>query len=746
VIMLPRTTAFGYFAQNFVGLAERLTDHLAHPAPGRARERLWKFRAKQVVLATGAIERPLVFGGNDRPGVMLAGAARSFVNRWAVKPGTRAVLFTADDAGYGAAHDLARAGIEIAAVAELRDAPGCDIAGLPVRPRSVVVGTSGRLHVRAAELRSLEGGATERVACDLLLMAGGWTPSLHLFSQSRGKLEFDGERQVFLPGAPAQDQICAGACRGLAGLAACLADGYAAGARAAGLSGVQPSPRVEGEVIPRGGFHGAVPGTPRGKAFVDFQNDVTASDIALAVREGFRSIEHVKRYTTAGMATDQGKTSNMNALALAADALGQPMPVVGLTTFRMPYTPVTFGTFAGHARGALLDPVRRTPMHPWAAANGAVFEDVGQWKRAHHFAGPGETGADAVARECRAARGAVGLFDASTLGKIEVVGPDAAAFLDRIYINALGGLAPGRCRYGLMLNEAGFVMDDGIVARLSADRFQLTTTTTGVGHVLAHMEDFLQTEFTDLCCWLTQVTDQWAVIAIQGPRSRSVLAPLVDGIDLSPEALPHMSVREGRIRGIPARLFRVSFTGELGFEINVPAGHGPDVWDALRESGEGHGMMPYGTEAMHVMRAEKGYIIVGRETDGTVTPDDLGLGWMIGRGKRDFIGKRSLARPDLVATGRMQLVGLLTEEPSIVLEEGAQLVAERASAPGTPSIGHVTSSYWSPVLGRSIALALVADGRARMHELLFVPTPRGLVSALVSSPVFYDPEGIRLRA
>ncbi len=744
VTILPRTTAFGYFAQNFVGLAERLTDHLARPAPGHARERLWKVRAGQVVLATGAIERPLVFGGNDRPGVMLAGAARSFANRWAVKPGTRAVLFTADDSGYAAARDLAGAGVEIAAVAELRDAPGCDTADLPVRASTVVVNTAGRWRVRNVELMPRGGGPVERVSCDLLLMAGGWTPSLHLFSQSRGKLVFDAERQVFLPGEPAQDQSCAGACRGLAGLAACLADGHAAGARAAGVSAARPAPRVEGEIVPSGGFHGAVPGTALGKAFVDFQNDVKVGDIALAVREGFRSIEHVKRYTTTGMATDQGKTSNMNALAIAADALARPMPQVGLTTFRTPYTPVTFGTFAGHSRGTLFDPVRRTPMHDWAASRGAVFEDVGQWKRAHHFPHHGETAEDAVARECRAVRGAAGLFDGSTLGKIEVVGPDAAEFLNRLYVNAWSKLAPGRCRYGVMLNEAGFVMDDGVVGRLAPDRFHVTTTTSGAAHVLAHMEDFLQTEFADLRCWLTSVTEQWAVIAVQGPRARDIITPLIEDIDLSPAAFPHMSVAEGRICGVRTRLFRVSFTGELGFEINVPAGHARPVWDAVWESGQPHGITPYGTEAMHALRAEKGYIVVGQETDGTVTPDDLGLGWAIGRTKRDFVGKRSLARPDIMAPGRMQLVGLLTDDPATVLDEGAQITTEPAPSAGTRADGHVTSSYRSATLGRSIALALLADGRARMGETVFVPMPAGAVAARVVSPVSYDPTGARL--
>ncbi len=737
VTILTRTTAFGYFAQNFIALAERLTDHLAAPPPGLARERLWKLRAAKVILATGAIERPLVFAGNDRPGIMLASAARDYVARWAVRPGTRAVLFTADDSGYAAAFELARAGVEIAAVADLRPQAGCDTGNLPVRLATTIHGTTGTLRVATADLASVRGGGgVERVSCDLLLMAGGWTPSLNLFSQSRGRIMFDAGRRMYLPGEPAQDVVCAGACHGVFGLAACLADGAMAG------GGGTPALSVSGEIVPAGGFAGAVPGTNPKKAFVDFQNDVKASDIGLAVREGFRSIEHLKRYTTTGMATDQGKTSNINALAIASQALDVAMARLGLTTFRMPATPVTFGSFAGHSRGALFDPVRHTPLHDRAVALGAVFEDVGQWKRAHHLPRPGEAVAEAVARECLAVRERAGLFDASTLGKIEVAGPDAASFLERMYVNGFAKLAPGRCRYGLMLNEAGFVMDDGVIGRLAADRFHVTTTTGGAAAALHHMEDYLQTEFTGLRCWLTSVTEQWAVIAVQGPRAQAIVAPLVEGVDLS--ALPHMSVAECHVAGVAARLFRVSFTGEMGFEINVPAGHGPAVWDAVWAAGRAHGLEPYGTEAMHVLRAEKGYIVVGQDTDGTVTPDDLGLGGMIGRAKGDFVGRRSLLRPDLVALGRMQLVGLLSEDKAVMLEEGMQIVAQ--SGAGSRAGGHVTSSYRSPTLGRPIALAMLAGGRARTGETVRIATASGAVAAKVTRPVFLDPEGARPHA
>ena len=709
VTCLPRTTVFGYFPHNFLGLAERLTDHLADPGD-RARERLWQVRAKQVSLATGAIERPLVFAGNDRPGIMLAGAARTYLDRYGVLVGKRVVVFTACDTAYAAAVALHRAGSQVVAILDLRDSPGgpevaaVREAGIAVYPASSIVGTQGRLRVR-----SVTTGAGLRIACDAVLMSGGWTPSVHLYSQARGKLVYDEERQFFRPAGPLPGLRCVGACNG--------------------------------DLPESGGFLGVVPGQRGGPAFVDFQNDVKASDIQGAVAEGFRSIEHVKRYTTTGMATDQGKTSNMDALAIAAQQLGQPLPSVGLTTFRMPYTPVTLGLFAGAARGELFDPVRQAPLHDWAQAAGAVFEDVGLWKRARAFPRGGEDLHAAVARECRTVREAAGLFDASTLGKVEVVGPDAAEFLNRLYTNSWSKLAVGRCRYGLMLTEAGFVMDDGVVARLTVDRFHVTTTTTGAPRVLAQMEDYLQTEFPELKVWLTSTTEQWAVIAVQGPRARAILAPHVSDIDL---AMPHMSVREGRVAGVPARLFRVSFTGELGFEVNVPAGQAQRVWDVLWAEAAKHGACAYGTEAMHVLRAEKGYIIVGQDTDGTVTPDDLGLGWAIGRSKPDFVGKRSLLREDLIKADRPQFVGLLTVDPVRVPEEGAQIVPVAAPAVGSHALGHVTSAYSSATLNRSIALGLVEGGRGRMGEVVHLTTASGTIPAVIAEPVFYDREGGRL--
>ena len=757
VTILPRTTALGYYNHNHIALVERVTDHLADPSPKLPRERLWQVRAKRVVLATGSHERPLVFADNDRPGIMLAESIRVFVNRYAVAPGRNIVFATSCSSAYAAAVDARDAGLAVTMV-DLRLEADCgpEVADLRARGCQVltghtVVGSTGRKRVSglivAPILSDGRVGARHTIPCDCVGMSGGWTPAVHLFSQSRGKLRFDPAIDAFVPGTSAQAERSAGAANGAYDLSECLRQGWIAGAEASenlsrrefeatpSLTGFQPV-----RVLP------SDRDANRARAFIDFQNDVTAKDIKLAVREGFESIEHVKRYTTTGMATDQGKTSNMNALGLVAGVLDRPIPAVGTTTFRPPYTPVTFGAFVGPNRDRLFDPIRTTPIHQWAADRGAVFENVGLWKRAWYFPQAGEDMHAAVARECKAVRSGVGIFDASTLGKVEVVGPDAAEFMNRIYTNAWLKLEPGKCRYGLMLKEDGYIMDDGVVARLAHNRFHVTTTTGGAPRVLAHMEDFLQTEWPNLKVFLTSITEQYAVIAVQGPKAREVIAPLVADIDLSNDAFPHMSVRTGFICGVPCRLFRVSFTGELGYEINVPADYGQAVWEAVFERGQAFGITPYGTETMHVLRAEKGFIIVGQETDGTVTPDDVGLSGLVAKTKTDFVGKRSLGRPDLVAAGRKQLVGLTTADSNEVLEEGAQIVADPEQPIPMRMLGHVTSSYWSSNCERSIALALVAGGRTRMGQRLYVTTPTGFVAVKVCEPIFFDPTGERVHA
>jgi sarcosine oxidase, subunit alpha len=758
VTLLPRTTAFGYYNHNHVALAQRITDHIENAPHNLPRERLWQVRAREVILATGAHERPLVFADNDRPGIMLAESVRAFINRYAVAPGRNIVFVTSGASVYQAAADARKAGLSVTIV-DIRPEADCGSEAASLRQRGVkvltghtVIAATGRKRVTGLIVAPLNGdggvGPRWTLSADCVGMSGGWTPSVHLFSQSRGKLRFDAEIDAFVPGRSVQAERSIGAARGSYDLAECIAEGFAAGdalaAPTAQRRQVSATPTLTGfrpvRVLPTDADASRV------RAFVDFQNDVTAKDIRLAVREGFESVEHVKRYTTTGMATDQGKTSNMNALGLVAGILDKQIPAVGATTFRPPYTPVTFGTLVGPATKALFEPARTTPIHGWAEEHGAEFENVGAWKRAWYFPKRGETMHEAVARECKAVRERAGIFDASTLGKIEVVGPDAAEFMNRIYVNAWSKMKPGACRYGLMLKEDGFIMDDGVVARLAADRFHVTTTTGGAARVLAHMEDYLQTEWPDLRVFLTSITEQYAVIAVQGPKAREVIAPLISGVDLSNAAFPHMTVRTGFISGVPARLFRVSFTGEIGYEINVPADHGRAVWEAVCEAGQRHGITPYGTETMHVLRAERGYIIVGQETDGTVTPDDIGLGGMIAKAKPDFIGKRSLARPDIVAAGRKQLVGLVTEDPHFVLEEGAQIVDDCRQPMPMKSLGHVTSSYWSATCGHSIALALVAGGRDRIGSTLHVTTPDSFAEAKVTAPVFFDETGARANA
>lgn len=737
VTLLPRTTAFGWFPGNMVGLCERLTAHLASPPAGMPRERLWQVRAAQIVLASGAAQRPLVFPHNDRPGVMLADAARTYLYRYGVKAGRRVAVATAHDSAYQVALDLLAGGISVAAIADTRPEPPRALseqaraAGIPVHAGCAITGTSGRLRVREV---AIEGQAA--IQCDLLLICGGWTPAAHLFSQARGVLRFDPAIGAHVPAAAVPSIQAAGACTGRFGLPECLEVGYAAGDAA--TRGNAPERRfvVANSVLDGGGTTTAM--TVHAKAFVDLQNDVTTKDLKAAISEGFRSVEHIKRYTTTGMATDQGKTSNVNALTAAANLMQLPVDAIGHTTFRMPYTPVTFGALAGVARGRLFEPVRVPPSHEWALRTNALFEDAGTWKRARCFPRTGEHAHSAAARECLAVRGAVGVLDASTLGKIEVTGPDAAEFLERMYACRVKDLAKGRCRYAVMLNEAGYVLDDGVIARLAHDRFHITTATSGAATVLNHLEDYLQTEFAELRVWLTPTTEQWAAIAVQGPSAPDVIASLAGSEFL---VMPHMTVREGLVRGVPMRLFRVSFTGEAGYEINVPAGYAQDIWDAVLLAGAPYGIMPYGTDAMHILRAEKGYVIVGQDTDGTTTLDDIGL-LRMSRGKSDFVGKRSLARADMTRPDRPQLVGLLSADNRAVLEEGAQIVDPAAPR---KSLGYVTSAYFSATLQKPIALALLAGGRKRLRERLRIIMPGGDIDVLVEHPLFYDPSGARLR-
>jgi sarcosine oxidase, subunit alpha len=721
VTLLPRTTAFGWYPGQMIGLVERLTDHQEHPSENHPRERLWHVRAGRVILATGATERPVTFPGNDRPGVMLASAARTYLHRYGVKVGQRAVIVTADDSGYRCALDLVAAGIDVAGVVDQRPYTDSEAAsavqaqGITIHAEMTVTGTEGRLRVHSVYLSNRTGV----IPCDVVLMAGGWTPTVHLAGQTRAALAFDPGS-----GAPVPTEGAIGGCAGVFDLAACLGDGVVAG-------GSDPQDFVV-EGILRSAPQGQpliLPPHPR--AFVDFQNDVTSQDLMLAVSEGFTAIEHVKRYTTTAMATDQGKTSQVNAAAFVSALTGAPM---AYTTYRPPFTPVTFGALAGVRRGPLYAPICRPPIDLADAA----LEDTGLWQRARHFPHQRETPEQAVTREVLAVRRDVGIIDLSPLGKIEVVGPDAAIFLNRIYTGDFAALPIGRCKYGLLLNENGFIRDDGIIARLGADRFYVTTTSAGVAFVREHMEEYLQVVFPDLQVWLTTVTEQWAVIGVQGPRASTLLSGFMPDAQLA--SMPHLSVRDVHLEDVPIRLLRASFSGESGFELHIPPPEAQRIWDSFVEQGA----VRYGTEAMHVLRAEKGYILVGHDTDGTVTPNDVGLGWTINQGKGDFVGKRSLSRSDLRREDRLQLVGLLPVDGKTPLEIGAQ-VLEAVEGGRSVSIGHVTSAYYSPGLERPFGLALVRGGRKRHDTTVSARGGHRPTEVMIAKPAFYDPDNKRTK-
>ncbi len=765
VTLRTRTMGAGIYDHGYALAHERLTDHLDDKAGPR--HRLWRIRAKRIVTATGAIERPLSFAGNDVPGVMLASAVRDYAISWGVSAGARTVIVTNNDDAYRTAHALGDSGLDVPAIIDARPDGGGALMqaardrGIRVETGKGIAAVKGGKRVTGVTIcaQAGDGAVQEEIACDCVAMSGGWSPVVHLWSHCGGKLTWD-ERQAFFRPDPERSPtgadgqpfvIAAGCANGALGLADVASDGEAAGLAAAKGAGhrvqkqapaaaesVEEAPILPVWVMPQG-----AKAEERSKMWLDFQNDVKVSDVQLAAQEGFESVEHAKRYTTLGMATDQGKLSNINGLAVLAQELNVTVPEVGTTTFRPPYQPITLGAIGGEARGALFQPVRKAPLHDWHEANGAEWEPVGYWRRPYAYPRSGESTERAVAREVRNTRQALGLLDASTLGKIIVKGPDAGRFLDMIYTNMMSSLKVGRCRYGLMCSENGFLMDDGVVARLADDTFLCHTTTGGADRIHAHMEEWLQTEWWDWKVWTLNLTEQFAQIAVVGPRARDVLDKL-GGMDLSKDALPFMAWSEGEIAGVPARVFRISFSGELSYEVAVPAGQGQAVWDKLIDAGAEFGAMPYGTEALHVMRAEKGFIMIGDETDGTVIPQDLGLGWAISKTKGDYVGKRAQQRADMMRGDRWRLVGLKTTDGS-VLPEGAYAATAGATAKGGKrTIGRVTSTYMSPTLGHGIALGLVENGPDRVGEVLdFLRIGGATVRARIVDPVFYDAEGAR---
>lgn len=764
VLHLQRTTAFGNYDDGFVLALERRTDHLGADAPTHvSRQRVWRVRAKQILIATGAHERPIVFNDNDRPGIMLAGAARTFLHRYGVTVGDKAVLFTTNDSAYAAAVDLGRIGVHVTVVDARPTAPQawvsqCRELGIDVRSQSVVTGTQGRERVTHALVASTSNDdldSSVSLECDVLLVSGGWNPAVHLFSQARGKLRYDDRLGAFVPGEDLEGIRVLGSAAGLFSLRACIDAGQESAAKAIVELGHSPGESMS--TVQTMSTDGAYQDPlvlwrvtdvqSEHTQFVDLQRDATVADIARAVGAGMTAMEHIKRYTTIGTAHDQGKTSGVIASGITAELLGRPIETLGTTTFRPPYTPVAFAALAGRSRGSLFDPERVTALHDWHVARGAVFEDVGQWKRPRYYPLAGEDMGAAVLRECAAARSGVGILDGSTLGKIDVSGPDAGVLLDLLYTNMMSTLKVGMVRYGLMCGVDGIVIDDGTVMRLDEERFQVFTTTGGAAMILDWMEEWLQTEWPHLVVRLTSVTEQWATFPVVGPKSRAVVGAVFPDLDVTQESFPFMAWRDAYVGGVHVRVARISFSGELAFEVNVDGWHAPAVWTRLLDAGEEHGITPYGTETMHVLRAEKGYPIIGQDTDGTVTPQDLGMSWAVSKKKKDFVGKRSFARTANRDPLRKQFVGLLPVDKATVLPEGSQIVETVDDGvlppPPVPMLGHVTSSYASAALGRPFALALVKGGHSRIGDTVHIPVGDRLVAAEITGSVLVDPEGAR---
>jgi len=757
VLHLQRTTAFGHYDDGFVLALQRRTDHLGERAPANvSRQRVWRIRARGVIVAAGAHERPVVFTDNDRPGIMLASGARTFLHRYGVKVGEQAVVFTTNDSAYLAAFDLDDAGVRVNAIVDARTELSqdlleqCTSRGIALYLGSVVTGTRGAERVTHAQV----SGVDTAVACDVLLVSGGWNPAVHLYSQARGKLRYDETLGAFVPGEPLEGIVVAGSANGVFDLPGCLRCGREAAATALTELGFNASGNPlagEADSVRQPGAAKVLWHVPdiasAARQFVDLQRDATVADLARAVGAGMRSMEHIKRYTTIGTAHDQGKTSGVVASGITSELLRTRPEDMGVTTFRPPYTPVAFAALAGRSRGRMFDPERITAVHQWHVDRGAVFEDVGQWKRPRYYPLPGETMEAAVLRECTAARTGVGILDGSTLGKIDVQGYNAATFLDMLYTNMMSTLKVGMIRYGVMCGVDGMVIDDGTVMRLADDRFQVFTTTGGAAHVLDWMEEWLQTEWPHLHVRLTSVTEQWHTFPVVGPRSRDVIRAVFGDVDVSNDAFPFMAWRDTAIDGVHVRLGRVSFSGELAYEVNVMGWYAAALWERLIEAGEPYGITPYGTETMHVLRAEKGYPIIGQDTDGTVTPQDLGMTWVVSKKKPDFIGKRSFTRSENLNPLRKQFVGLLPVDAETVLPEGAQIIEPSADGaippPPVPTLGHVTSSYRSAELGRPFALALIKGGHARIGDILNVPVDGNLVPVEVTGSVLVDPEGTR---
>jgi len=757
VKLLPRTCVVGYYEHNFLTAVERVSNHKG-PVAGNdtPRERLWRIRAKKVIIATGSMERPLVFPNNDTPGIMLCNSVTEYLLRYGVVCGDDIVIATNNDSAYRNALTMVSLGVKIKSIIDSRAEPTPALVtqvsskGIEVIKNAVISNVKGRRELKAIDVsqhlgEGQVGQKLQSITCDVLAMSGGWTPTIHLFSQAGGSLSFDDKNSCFIPESCSQNVIAVGAANGTLGLNASLLEGSAAGQSLLSTTqdkldqSIDKTEEAALNIEP----YWYLKNANTEKQWIDFQYDVKVSDIELATRENFVSVEHLKRYTTNGMSVDQGKTSNINALAVMAELSGRKIPEVGTTKFRPPFHPATIGSFAGRDIGKQMAPIAKMPAHDWHVEHGGCMEDMG-WLRPEYYLQAGENEHTAIQREVAAVRNNVGMFDSSPIGKVEVKGPDAAKFLNRMYINNAASLKQHRARYGLMTNENGIVIDDGVFVRLDEDHFLCHTTSGGVTRITQWMEEWLQCEWPDLDVIINNVTTQWTCIAVSGPKTRQVLAKLESDIDFLDDDFKHMQYREGTINGIPARVLRASFSGEVTFEVSVPANYGLPLWEMIYELGQEFDITPYGIESLMVLRCEKGYLHIGADTDGTTNPLDLGWAVPINKKVDDFIGKRSLSRIHDQDKSRLQFVGLEAVVPNEALPIGGHLINNRTPIMPITSQGYCTSACLSPTLDKSIGLGLLSNGQKRMGEHIYVYSNGSTVAVKVVSATHHDPAGEKL--
>ena len=762
VIVKNRSQVFGYYDHNMMVMFEKTRDHIENPNKFTPRQKLWYIRAKEIVISTGSLERPLIFGNNDRPGILLSSAAKEYLKVYGVLVGRKPIIFTNNDSAYDTAIEFKKNGINPLVVDTRTNSDSSVISeaknlNIDIKFSHGIANTKGHLKVNSATIGKFNSDKSsyenlEEVSCDCICVSGNWTPTVHLSSQSGNKLKFNETIDAFIPSQSRQKESTIGSANGSFTLKQALEDGFNKGFELSNKITNKNSKSTAPTSNERSyGEHDKfwcmpLPKNKHYKRFVDFQNDVAVSDIELAVREGFRSIEHVKRYTTLGMATDQGKTSNLNGLQLVSNIEGKIVPEVGHTTFRPPYTAVTIGTIVGREVGKHYRPTRKSPMHEWHEKNNAVFVDAGLWLRPRYYKQDNESLEEAAKREANNVRKNVGVCDVTSLGKIDIKGPDTAEFLNRIYTNAWMKLPVGKARYGVMLREDGIVFDDGTTTRISENHFHMTTTTAQAVNVLAHLEYYLQVVWPELNVNVLSTTEQWAGAALAGPNSRELLSKLFPETNILNEALPFMGYKESDLFGVPARIFRISFSGELAYEINVESSYGTFMWEKIIEFGQEMNIEPYGTEALSTLRIEMGHV-AGSELDGRTIPYDVSLGGMLSK-KKDFIGKRSLTREAFLNPKREKVVGVIPLDKKTTIPEGSHLVKDGNASSPNPKLGHVSASCWSVEYNNPFSLAIIQDGKNRIGEKLYAVSPlnnKNIAVEIVSSH-YVDPKGERVRS